>query len=456
MLPPGSVALAMVSGGADSVAVLRLLAAGALGATADVSVLHVNHLLRGADADADAAFVESLCDTLGLACTVDRQDVAAYADETGLNLEDAGRRLRYRFAEGALDVRCAALGVDPAFGRIVVAHTLDDSIETMLMRLTDGAGARALAGIPPTRGRIVRPLIDARRSDVVSYLTGLGQSWRTDVTNADTGRRRAWVRHELLPLFESRNPSFPASAQRMMTVLAEEDALLDAMAGSLARDAVLPGDGEVVFDRTALSAAPRPLVRRVVRSALVAAFPEASRLTFEHVDAIVSATGPGPFARDLPFGLRAEGEYGRLRVRRRGEPTRRVAPGLLGSSATLDLGDGGTLTARIAGPSEIVAERDVAIIDADAVSWPLLVDSPREGDRMRPLGMTGTRSVADMLIDAKVPKRLHAATPVVRDGERIVWVAGVRLAEECRVTASTTRAARIEWERPGHAGPDGA
>lgn len=446
MLPDGAVVLALVSGGADSVAMLRLLAEGALGdLTGRLSVLHVNHLLRDAEADADAAFVRELADSLGLPCDLVRYDVAAYAAEEGLNLEDAGRRIRYRFAEDRLDAHCGALGVPRSSGRIAVAHTADDRLETFLMRLVTGAGAGGLGGMDAVRDRIVRPLIDARRQDVTDYLEALGQPWREDVTNTDTTRLRAWTRHELLPLIESRNPSFAGTAARTMRVLAEEDALLAELAEAFARDFTRVENGALNLDRAFLSTLSPPMARRTVREAIVAAFPEASRLDFEHADALLDGLADGPFARDLPFGLRAEGEYDRLRISRRGSEAPRVAPGLLTFPGTTDLGDAGTIEARECDADTTADTPDRVRIDADTVAWPLAVDAPREGDRMRPFGMEGTRKLSDLLVDAKVPRRLRQATPVVRDADRIVWLAGVRLGEDSRVTPDTVRVAELVW-----------
>jgi tRNA(Ile)-lysidine synthase len=190
-----------------------------------------------------------------------------------------------------------------------------------------------------------------------------------------------------------------------------------------------------------------PMARRVVREAVLGAFPEASRLTFEHLDAIAVGMADDAFARDLPFGLRAEAEYGTIRVSRRGEITGPVAPGLLELPGTLDLGTSGTMGARMLPDRSIAPGPDVVSIDADAVSWPLVVDSVRPGDRMRPLGLGGSKKLSDLLVDAKVARRMRSGTPVVRDGERIVWLAGVALAAECRVTPASERVAELRWER---------
>jgi len=454
MLPEGSAVLALVSGGADSIALLRLLATGELGdLTGRLAVLHVNHLLRGEQADADEALVTALCERLDVPCRVVRYDVAAYAEAEGLNLEDAGRRVRYRFAEDELDARCAGLGVPPERGRIAVAHTADDRLETFLARLVAGAGPGGLGSIAPVRGRIVRPLIDARRSDVTAYLTTLGQPWREDATNADTSRERAWMRHELLPLIERRNPSFGVTAARTMALLGEQDDAIGEIAAGHVERLSRREPEALVFDAPGVAALPAWLARRVVRDALIAAFPEASRIEYEHIAAVTAGLADTAFARDLSCGLRAEAEYDRLRISRRGDGSAPVAPGLLELPGTLELGGAGTLEARLGAPAEVARGPHRVSIDAEAVRWPLVIDSVREGDRMRPLGLGGSKKLSDLLIDAKVPRRLRSGTPVVRDGSRIVWLAGIALAEECRVGPATARVADLIW-RPQESGVD--
>lgn len=441
------VVVAMVSGGADSVALLLLLAAGELGELGGLSVLHVDHQLRGVASDDDAVFVRVLCERLGVRCTIVSFDVGGYAAAAGINLEDAGRQVRYRLAADEVDARCDEAGIPRSAGRIAVAHTADDRLETFLARVVSGAGPGGLGSIRPVRERIVRPLIEVRRAELVECLKARGQEWREDATNADTHRERSWVRHALLPLIEGRNPSFDRTALRTMTVLADEDELLEEMADAFAGDFSHREGDALVLNRDALSTLSRPMARRTVRLALVRAFPGASRIEFEHVEALVSGLGLDGFARDLPFGLRAEAEYGTLRISRKDSGESVLVPGLLHDASRLDLGSAGVIQA-IANPAGKVATgRDRVSIDADRATWPLVVDGLREGDRMRPLGMEGTKKISDLLVDVKVPQRLRRLIPVVRDGERIVWVAGVRLAEQYRVTPATRSVVDLVWER---------
>ena len=447
MFAPEAPIVALVSGGADSVALLRLLAAGGLGTTGPLAVLHVNHLLRDADSDADAQFVTDLCADLAVPCTVVRFDVAEYAREDSLNLEDAGRRLRYRFAYDELRAACEREGLPPGRGHIATAHNRDDRVETFFMRAITGAGAGGFASIPYVRGEIVRPLLDCDRLAIREYLTTLGQTWREDATNADTARLRALVRAEILPVAERVNPAFRETLARSIDLLAADDALLSRMADDFGRDfAEVTADGRLAFDREWMRTLDRAMARRAVRSALIDAFPEASRLESSHVEALVDGLADDAFTRDLPGGLRAENEYGRLVVSRSANEPVAVAPSLLPIPGTADLGPAGVIVAEEVSPADIAGAPDSVTIAADSLGS-LVVDGVRPGDRMRPLGMEGSRKLSDLLIDAKVVRRERAATPVVRDGERVVWLAGVRMSDEYRVGADTRRAARLTWER---------
>ncbi|MEN6430461.1 MAG: tRNA lysidine(34) synthetase TilS, partial [Coriobacteriales bacterium] len=410
-------------------------------------VLHVNHLLRGTAADEDADAVRALCAQQKVPCSVVRYDVAGFAKAEGLNLEDAGRRVRYALAESELDARCADLGLPGDAGRIATGHTLDDQLETFLMRLVTGSGPGGLRAIQAVRGRVVRPLIEARRSEVVAYLDELGQTWREDTTNADTSRLRSWVRHELLPLIEGVNPSFHETLARTIRILAEEDSLLAEMADAFAADFAHFDGTRLSFERQMMATLSPAMARRTLRQALIRAFPEASRIEAEHIDALAAGIHNPRFARDLSFGLRAEVEYDKLNVFGHEDAIPPVAPCLLTIPGVCALGPYGTITATLVEPGEVTGDPMRAVIDADRVSGELVVDAPREGDRIRPLGMTGTKKVGDLLTDAKVPRRLRRVTPVVRDGERIVWVAGVRMSDEFKVTPATRRAVALLWTR---------
>lgn len=445
MFRPGSTVVAMVSGGADSVSLLRSLAGGTFGPVV-LSVLHVDHRLRGGESDQDAEFVRDLCGALGVPCRVVSVDVAAFADGHGLNLEDAGRRVRYAEAARELEARCAENGAELASGRIATAHTFDDRVETALMRLAQGTGAGGLTSLAYRRGAIVRPLLDCTRADVLAYLSEQGQPWREDASNADISRLRARVRAKLMPALRRINPRFDESMARTLTVIGDEDSFLDELAQKAAGEVSREADSGVSVDRAATVALPRVVQRRVLRLLIRDAFEDASRLEFDHIEAVCDGLGDPAFARDLPDGLRAFAEYGRLIISRSDERTSPFVGGVLPVPGQIDLGEAGTLTASTSGPAEPDVDPRVAVLDAEALGGPLTVGPVSPGDRMRPFGMDGSRKLSDILVDAKVPARRRPLVPIVRDGERIVWVAGVKSSEDYRVGPDTQRTVRLVWQ----------
>lgn len=240
-----------VSGGADSVALLRFLAALRPQFGWDLVVCHIHHGLRGAEADRDECFVRALAEQLGLPCAVSHIDAAALALRDHISVEEAGRMARYAFF-----AQTAGEG-----GRIATAHTLDDSIETVLMNLVRGTGLRGLCGIPRIRGNIVRPLLDCTRAEVEDYLGVLGQPYCTDSTNLTDDYTRNRIRHDILPRLCELNPNFTGAMARMLPRLAAQQALTDCLAAQSAQQLHAACGG---LSRQGLSALPEPVCDRLL------------------------------------------------------------------------------------------------------------------------------------------------------------------------------------------------
>src|SRR5918998_1642231 len=261
--------LTLVSGGPDSVALLRVL----VGLGGEPAVLHVDHGLRGEESREDAGFVRELCEKLGVRC-----EVRSIRLEEGANLQERARDERYRLAKEMAD----ELGLRA----IASGHTADDVAETVLMNLARGTGLRGLAGIPPVRGRVVRPLIRHRRREVLRYLEYLDQPYRTDPTNLTAKYVRNRVRLEILPVLEELYPGATSNIAHG-AALARED--LEVLEG-LAAGAVHQRGSEIVVPLDDLRKMPPALQRHAVRLAYSTLEPETSSLDSATVEGILKLT----------------------------------------------------------------------------------------------------------------------------------------------------------------------
>lgn len=457
----------MVSGGADSTALLVLAVTSALDiddgrgpariARERLHVLHVNHGLRGIDAEEDEEFVRDLAARYGIPCTIRRADVAALAARDGGNVENAGRELRYAEANRLANELSERQGTPRSAARILTAHTADDRAETFFMNAIRGTGTAGLSSIPRRRNRIVRPLLDRTHDELCDLLRMRGIVWREDDTNSDTRYLRAYVRHEVMPVARARNPHVVANLATTCDILSDEDAYLASVAGRALRDLTRrEGEGFVVLDAGRLAALDIAVARRVTRAAILSVCPGA-RLEARHVAAVLKTVAAGGGSLTIPMSVSARVEHGLLLLRARGSAPAPLAA-WLEVPGSLELPDGRVLTARLS--SSPAGTDPAARARAHALEWDgasvlldaraagvdparggrLWVDAPRPGDVLCPLGMHGqSKKVSDLLGEARVPLDERASAPVVRTSPTgpVVWVAPIRPDERVRCTPST-------------------
>ena len=438
-LKPGDRLGIAVSGGADSVALLRAMLElrGELGIV--LSVVHFNHRLRGDESEADHAFVRGLAEPYGLELHDARGDVALRAQERSLSTEAAAREARYEFFWSLIEGHC--------LDKIATAHTLDDQAETVLLRLIRGTGTRGLGGIHAelrgpasreiARGSIVRPLLHTRRTEIESYLTSLGQPWREDSSNRDLRHTRNRVRQKLLPLLEEGfNPDV---AERLADFAEIAQAEEDYWAIEVNR---FLGSNPPQFNT--LPALPLALRRRLVR----AAAPPGVQLAFRQVESIleiIEGTGEAPTTCNLPSGWVFQ---------RRGTSLAFVPPdprrmlreeaaagphGPIVSALRLpvpgEVSDPGTgrrfQARRIAVASPPAGYNPEHLYAPHALPSELAVRTWRFGDRFWPAYTKAPKKLKELFQENKIAAELRAAWPVMAvppkdpDGnEEVIWVQG--------------------------------
>ncbi|MBI3028035.1 MAG: tRNA lysidine(34) synthetase TilS [Candidatus Rokubacteria bacterium] len=445
MLAGGETVLVGVSGGADSMALLHALRAlqPRLGLT--LHVLHVHHGLR-AEADSEAAFVEDLGRRWDVPVTVERIHVVA---EGGESLEAQARRQRYAaFVKGA-----RALGAS----RVALGHTADDQAETVLMRLLEGAGPRGLAGIPPRRGRFIRPLIEIRRREIEAELEGAGLAWVEDPSNRDPKYLRNRIRHDVLPfLAAAYNPRITEALCRAGALARELVEDLEGLAAQELDRLARMEDGGLVLSRAALAALPAGVAEEVLRRALDR-LDERRPLRAWAQRALGRLAGPGSPApvRVGRVWLEVSGDYLRL-SRGPAEPLAEAALPVPGSLPLPALGLR-LETREFDRPDSYTLPSDprIAVFDRAALPAPLSVRGRRAGDRFHPFGAPGEKRLKAFLIDAKIPRWRRDRLPLLLAGPEIAWVVGYRRAALAPITGATRRILEVRAIPLGEGGRAG-
>lgn len=468
LLEPGQLVLVAVSGGPDSVALLHLLTRLRMPSRPDLHIIHVDHGLRP-DAGADVQFVQQLGQKWDVPVTVVRVDVRARR-RGGESIQQAARRLRFaafRDVAGQIDAQRIALG-----------HHQDDQAETVLLRLIRGAGMTGLGGMRPRRGPFIRPLLHVSRAEIERYCNDHRLDVLHDASNTSSVYTRNRVRSQLLPLLEATyNPNVIEGLARTAELLQADDALLESMAKGQYDSARVGAAHPLRLRIEVLRRQPDALRRRIVRRALRDAGADLGRVTYDHTDAVLAlvedesagaVTLPGPIrverdTESLIFGAasgnRSDDDCAAhdavalpnpLSEREVHVPGRTgLGPGLtlevtfsppanfaVGSPRLREAAENRPMeraSERNEGSRPVTAEGAVVLaegrFDADALHMPLFVRSREDGDRLRPIGLGGTKKLQDLFVDEKVPRHARDRVPLVLDQAGVIWVPGLRVDE---------------------------
>jgi tRNA(Ile)-lysidine synthase len=426
LVPEGSRGIVLVSGGADSAAsaagLVEVLGPGA------VTALHLNYGLRP-DSDLDEEAARELCAKLGTELEVERPELG------GGNVQAAARDARYQAAER---LRRAG-GLD----WVATGHTRTDLAETVLYRLATSPGRRALLGLRPRRGALIRPILSVRRHEARRLATEAGLPFRDDPTNVEPLYARNRIRNEVLPVLREIGPEAEATIAETQAELAEESEALERAAA----EAVSESDADLAgaISRDALGALDPALRRLALRQLAERAAGRQVPLGRARAAEIWRLVGePEGGVIELGGGVEAQVEQGHVRFTAgsAGEPAEAAltVPGAcrFGSwEVRADLQAG---VPRAESP-------DLAVLDPAALGARLVVRSWRDGDRMRPLGLGGSKSLHDLFTDRKVPRSLRHTLPIVTSDGRIAWIAGVAVSEEFAARPGVSESAVLSAAR---------
>jgi tRNA(Ile)-lysidine synthase len=449
LLKPGMRLAVGVSGGADSVALLRALAERRTELGLVLHSAHLHHGLRGAEADADLAFARSLAEELGLPFHESQIDTNAEAENAGETIEEAARRLRYAWFRQLM----SAGEIDA----VATAHTLDDQAETVLAKFLRGAWTEGFSAIHPVvqfpEGRILRPMLATSRAQVEAYLNALGQRWREDSSNRHLTYTRNRIRHELLPLLEGWNPRLREHLAQMAELARDEEAWWQAELARLAPQLLLPGrpvrgggrasgESSLSFDVTRLTALAPAVQRRLLRHAAgqLGAAPD-----FASTEALrtLALSGRAGQKRELAQGLRAERTPRELRLTVEPVSAINFASGSPVPEYSISLP--GQVTAPAFDLQFVITTHpphpDPTDKQAKLRNW-------RPGDRVRLRYSSGPRKVKEVLERLRVTGSSRAVWPVLEVDGRILWMKGVELEPEPGIDIAVTDLATVPDRDP--------
>jgi len=461
MVARGDRVLVAVSGGPDSMALLHVLAELRDERNVVLGIAHLDHNLRGKEGRADADFVAAVADEFEMPFYGERLTSGDYREFVHLSIEEAARRLRYRFLEH--------IARRYGYARIAIGHNADDNAESVLLFLLRGSGPAGLTGIRPTAANgIIRPLINLKRSEILRYLDSCDVKSVADRSNLDMRYVRNRIRHQLLPEVQRQfNPNIVETLNRLAQISRDEERWLQTVVRPHFEATVESRDRHrIVLAAERMRAMPCALQRRILRMAIAEVKGDLRRVGFAHIESVRDLIEELHRERsvDLPGTIRGQLSDRRLMISSRGKARRKRARpvGIPPASryeyrvdspadfpCILQIEPYGrrirfSAIGSADGSDGLNAGQAVAFFDMDKLDFPLVIRGVRAGDRFSPSGVPGTQKVKKFFIDHKVPRAERTACPVLVSGGRIIWLVGHRIDAAYASNASSRAVLKVE------------
>jgi tRNA(Ile)-lysidine synthase len=441
MITRGDSILIGLSGGADSVCLLILLHTLKDELGIDISAAYIDHGFRPDEVPAEIEFCGKFCDEINVPFTVGKIEPKSYAAAEGMNKQEAARVLRYKALED--------IATETGAYKIALAHNADDQAETLLMHLVRGSGPLGLSGIPPVRGRIIRPLIETERGEIENALSKEGLDYVTDSSNLKNDYLRNRVRHFIIPALKNINRDFIRTVLRTTYIFRDEERYFDILVTkTLMKLISRKSDEHIELFLAPTEYMDTVLLRRVLRRAL-AETKSLRGLGLDHIEDLIKLIKSGRSGDRiyLPHSIRAIKSYATLILT--SEPPTRLPEYIINEPGEVVLKES-SLVLRLS-----VCERDpeeddlgdgkkIACLDADKLAFPLKVRPRKSGDYFYPLGLGMRKKIQDYFVDEKIPRDERDAVPLLTTGADIAYIVGHRVDDRFKVDDNTSRVLRLE------------
>lgn len=442
LLAPGDKVVVAFSGGADSMALLDILA-NLTSFPIQFVLAHLNHCLREDESDGDELFAMNMAEKYALPLEISRVDVKALASEQKLSLEEAGRNARRTFFLNICEKHSAVA--------VVLGHHRDDQAETVLLRLIRGAAGSGLTGMQPKLpGSIfVRPLLCLNRADIEEYLCKGLLPWREDSSNSDSKFMRNRIRHELLPLLRSYNPEIVECLNQTAQALAADEELLEAVVARACQRIAIISPDEISLNLKTVRHEPEALRKRLYRKTIFMLQGNLRRISAQHLAFIdrLALGDKGSGRLSLPSGVIVVKKYDSMTLTTIPEQDITGAPDLTVKACgfyKLNPDQALVIDKINALPADwLDSGNNTIFVDSGQVSFPWVIRCFRDGDRIIPFGMKGRKKLQDIFVDKKIPYAVRKTIPLLLCQGEIFWIGGVQIAEKIRIGESSGNLLRL-------------
>lgn len=451
LLSNGDAVIVGLSGGADSVCLLRVLYELQRKLEIKITAVHINHGLRGMESDQDEAFVNELCKSWSIALKTFFADIKGLSRMSGISLEEAGRKARYETFNKVMEESGAEC--------IAVAHNLEDQAETVMLNILRGTGLDGLCGMEIKQGRIIRPLLNISRNDIVKHLDSLSIPYRIDSSNSQNQYTRNRVRNILFPMLKDMFGIDPTMKfVRLSSIVREDNRVLDDLSEDCYRNVlVIDTDDKIEICLGGLKNFPPAIIKRIIRLAWEKLYKSRKNLEQVHVEQIMelclnARTGKKVI---LPKGFEASLSYDKLILSRQGLKSEHYSYTITVDGSTIVPEAHGTLNARIMdcekaikcyGTLDSLKENSqIQLFCIEKLNGEISIRNRREGDRIRPYRGSGEKKLKDFFIDQKIPREKRENMPLVAQGNKILWIVGMRTSEDFRTNDCKSRVLVLEW-----------